>query len=301
MNNTRGLALGFFDGVHLGHQALLTKARQRAAERGCPAAALTFDAHPDEVVFGQRVQLLNRPEDRDLLLRRFGMEEILLLHFDRAMAAMPWERFVEEILLGQYHACHVVCGHDFTFGHRGQGNAQRLREKCTSLGIGCDIIEAVSHGGITVSSTHLRQLIAEGDLEQVAEFLGHPHTMTGTVIRGKQLGRQLGIPTANVAMPDGVLPPAFGVYATMVRLPDGSRHMAVTNIGRRPTVEDGMGILAEPWILDYDGDLYGQTIRLEFHKFLRKEQKFASLNDLQAAILQNAKETREFFRWNADH
>lgn len=294
MNNTRVLALGFFDGVHLGHQALLTKARQRAAERGCPAAALTFDAHPDEVVFGQRVQLLNTPEDRDLLLRRFGMEEILLLHFDRAMAAMPWERFVEEILLEQYHACHVVCGHDFTFGHRGQGNAQRLREKCTSLGIGCDIIEAVSHGGITVSSTHLRQLIAEGDVAQAAEFLGHPHTMTGTVIRGKQLGRTLGIPTANVALPKGVLPPKFGVYACRVHTEKGA-YMAVTNVGLRPTVDDGLGILIEPWLLDFDEDLYGQTIRVEFRKFLRPEQKFASLEELQAAILQNAKETREFF------
>lgn len=295
MSNTRVLALGFFDGVHLGHQALLTVARQRAAERGCPAAALTFDAHPDEVVFGQQVQLLNTPEDRDLLLRQFGVEEILLLHFDRAMAAMPWERFVEEILLGQYRACHVVCGHDFTFGHRGQGNARRLREKCTSLGIGCDIIEAVSHGGITVSSTHLRQLLAEGDVEQAAEFMGHPHILTGAVIRGKQLGRTLGIPTANVALPEGVLPLKFGVYACRVHTEKGA-YMAVTNVGLRPTVADGMGILIEPWLLDYEGDLYGQTIRIEFHQFLRKEQKFASLAALQAAILQNAGETRAYFQ-----
>ena len=293
MSEKRVIALGFFDGVHLGHQALLTMAVQRAAELQAVPAALTFDAHPDQVVFGQEVLLLNTPEDRCRLLRRYGMEEVLVIRFDRSVAAMPWETFAEQ-LVTVHHACHVVCGHDFTFGHRGLGNAEKLREKCDAMGIGCDVIGEVSRDGITVSSTHLRQLIADGDMEQAAAFLGHPHLLTGTVIRGKQLGRTIGIPTANVALPPAVLPPRFGVYACRIHTETGV-YAAVTNVGLRPTVCDNLGILIEPWLLDYAGDLYGQTVCVEFRKFLRPEQKFASLAQLQTAVLQNAKETKDYF------
>lgn len=297
MNHDRVIALGYFDGVHRGHGALLQKARKRADAIGCTAAALTFDAHPDTVVFGQPVELINTMADRQYLMtQRYGMDEVLVAHFDRAMAAMPWENFVEDYLVEELGARHVVCGHDFTFGHRGQGNAQRLLEKCAALGVGCDVIGRVEWNGFTVSSTHIRQLIHQGSMEEAAQFLGHPHLLTGTVVHGKQLGRQLGIPTANLPLPQGVLAPAFGVYATRVFLPGGDEQTAVTNVGVRPTVHDGLGLVVEPWLLDYEADLYGQTIRVEFYRRLRGERKFESLEALKAEILRNAEQTRAYFQ-----
>lgn len=297
MEHNRVIALGFFDGVHQGHGALLQKARQRAAEQGRTAVALTFDAHPDTVVFGQPVELINTLADRQFLMtQRYHMDEVLTAHFDRAMASMPWEVFVEDYLVKRLGACHVVCGHDFTFGVKGEGNPQRLQEKCAALGVGCDVIDQVAYGGFPISSTHIRQLIHQGSMEEAAHLLGHPHLLTGIVSHGKELGHRLGIPTANLPLPAGILAPAFGVYAAKVFLPDGSQWIAVTNVGVRPTVHDNLGVLVEPWLLDYDGILYGQTIRVEFYRHLRGERKFESLDALKAEILRNAEETRRYFQ-----
>lgn len=293
----RVIALGFFDGVHLGHAALLRRARERADALGVSAAALTFDRHPDTLVTGQPVPLLNSRADREwLLTARFGMDEVLLLHFDRETMRMPWQSFVRDYLVGELDACHVVCGHDFRFGDRGAGNPARLSALCASLGVGCDVIERVELGGQTVSSTHIRALVAAGEMEEANRFLGHPHVLSGEVVPGKQLGRTIGIPTANLRAPDGVLLPRFGVYATRVALADGSVYPAVTNAGVRPTVDDRLGVTIEPWLLGFDGDLYGQTIRVEFHSFLRGEVKFDGLDALRAEILRNAAQTKEFLR-----
>lgn len=292
----RVIALGFFDGVHLGHGALLHRARERADELGCLASVMTFDQHPDELVFGQPTPLISTIEDRTWLMTHpYQMDEVLVAHFDRAMMEMPWETFVEELLVKQREAVHVVCGSDFTFGYHGEGNTQRLREKCRAMGIGCDVIEKIAMDGKIISSTRIRQLLQEGKMEQANELLGHPQLLTGTVIPGKQLGRQLGIPTANLELPKGLLVPALGVYATQVVLPDGSRRMAVTNVGVAPTVEGEHSLRVEPWILDFDGDLYGQKIRVEFYARLRPEKKFASLEKLKTEIHRNALQTRRYF------
>ena len=296
----RVIALGFFDGVHLGHGALLNMARCRAQELGCPAAALTFDVHPSKVLAGREVPLLTTVGDRVRLMQElYGMEEVSVLPFDRAMASMDWEQFVEQILVERYHACHVVCGYDYSFGYKGLGTPARLQEKCRAMGIGCDIVERAELDGVTLSSTFIRQLLEQGAVEQANRCLGHVYAITGTVVHGKQLGRTLGIPTANIPVPAGILPPANGVYATKVILPDGAEHPAVTNVGVRPTVEDGLGLMIEPWILDYDGELYGQTVRVAFYSRLRPEQRFESLHALKTEILQNAEQTRAFFRKNA--
>lgn len=296
----RVIALGFFDGVHLGHGALLNAARNRARELGCSAAALTFDVHPSKVLTGREVPLLTTVGDRVRLMKElYGMEEVAVLPFDRAMASMDWEVFVEEVLVGQYQACHVVCGYDYSFGYKGLGTPDRLREKCSAMGIGCDIVERAELDGVTLSSTCIRQLLEQGNVERANRCLGHVYAITGTVVHGKQLGRTLGIPTANIPVPAGILPPAYGVYAAKAILPDGTAHPAVTNVGVRPTVEDGLGLMLEPWILDYDGDLYGQAVRVEFYAHLRPEQKFESLDALKAEILRNAAQTRAYFRENA--
>lgn len=285
----RVIALGFFDGVHLGHAALLNKARQEAERLGCKAAALTFDQHPDEVVFGRKTPLLNTlPERERLMKERFGMDEVLTLSFDAAMMQMPWERFAEDILCDRFRAEAVVCGHDFTFGHKGRGNAQRLRE---TFGENCHVIEAVELNGETVSSTRIRELLQQGQVEQANQMLGRNHFLTGEVIHGKQLGRTLGTPTANLLLQKNVLAPAFGVYAARV---DGKP--AVTNIGVRPTVDDGEAVTVESWLLDFDGDLYGKTVTVELLSFLRPERKFSSVEALKEQILLDGETTKDLLK-----
>ena len=290
----RVIALGFFDGVHLGHASLLKMARQRAQELGLRPAVISFDLHPDNLVAGQQVQLINSIQDRrEILQRVYGIEDVILVHFDENMMHMAWDAFVEDVLVEQYGAKHLVCGYDFRFGDKGTGNPQRLREKCRELGVGCDVMPRFSLDGITVSSTYIRSLLEQGDMEEARRFLGHPHCLSGPVVHGRALGRTIGIPTANLLIPENVLVPAFGVYATKLVLPGGVEKLAVTNVGVRPTVDDSQLVTVEPWILDFDGDLYGQTIRVDFYRRLRGERKFESLQALQQEIFRNAQETRE--------
>ena len=177
------LALGFFDGVHIGHGGLLRRTRETADRLGVPAAALTFDTHPDTLVSGHSVPLLNTPEDRAALMREYyGIDEVLTLHFDRETMTQPWERFAEETLLGRYHAVHLVCGHDFRFGDRGAGNPEKLAAFCAQRGIGFDRIDVIELDGAPVSSTRIRALLEAGDMAEAVRCLGHPHVLTGPVV-----------------------------------------------------------------------------------------------------------------------
>ena len=311
-NQRRVIALGFFDGVHLGHGALLRRVAEVAKAENAVPAAFTFDRHPESVIPGREpVLLLSTPEERGELMRRlYGIREVIMAHFGQTMMRMDWRDFVTEYLVAR-GAVHLVAGHDFRFGYRGEGNARLLTALCGELGLGCDIIPRVEVDGITVSSTHIRALIASGELEEAARFLGHPHVLSGTVVHGRELGRTLGTPTANLLIPDGIIAPAFGVYAARVWilpacpdsheppgpqcLPGEGPYTAVTNVGMRPTVSDSGNVTVEPWILDYRGDLYGRTIRLELYKRLRPERRFGSVDELRAAIMRNAEETRQYF------
>lgn len=289
----RVIALGFFDGVHAGHASLLNMAKRRAAEQGLTPAVMSFDLHPDTLVFGAPVWLINSIADRrEVLCRCFGIDDVILAHFDETMMHMPWDAFVEDYLVGELGAAHLVCGYDFHFGDKGVGNPERLREKCRALGIGLDVMPKVTLDGVTISSTYIRTLIEAGKMAEAARFLGHPHCISGEVVHGKALGRTIGIPTANLLIPENVLVPAYGVYATKLTLPDGQEKLAVTNVGVRPTVDDSQTITVEPWILDFEGDLYGQTIRVDFYRRIRGEEKFSGLQALQQEILKNAEETR---------
>ena len=233
------IALGFFDGVHRGHGALLEKTAERARELQAVPTAFTFDRPPKEVVTGQPVYLINSSRDRQGLMERlYGIERVVFAPFDRQMMTMPWEEYIG-MLLRDYGAVHFVAGHDHRFGHKNAGNVQLLQEKCAQLGIGCDIIPPVQWDGITVSSTYIRTLVEAGDMERAAEFLGHRHCLSQTVQHGQRIGRTIGIPTVNLAVPEHVLAPAHGVYVTCVYLPDGRMYHGVTNVGTRPTVTDG--------------------------------------------------------------
>ena len=287
-------ALGFFDGVHVGHAALLSACRALAAEHGCRAGVVTFGSHPDTLVLGNTPRLINSPQDRERLLREhFHMETVVTLPFDQHMRTMPWEDFLA-MLRKDYGAAGFVCGEDFRFGHKGQGTAALLEGYCAAAGLPRAVVPDQTIDGIRVSSTYIRQQLETGDMATAVKFLGHPHILSGKVIHGRALGRKLGIPTANLQLPEGLAVPKFGVYACSC-LVDGARYPAVTNLGTRPTVE-GHHITVEPWILDYSGDLYGREITLEFHYFLRPERKFPSLDALKEEIHRNAEETREYLR-----
>ena len=282
-------ALGFFDGVHLGHAALLSACRKLSKRNGCSAGVVTFAAHPDTLVRGNAPQLINSPRDREWLLReKFQMEILVTLPFDEAMRSMPWEQFLD-MLRKHYDAAGFVCGEDFRFGHLGSGNAKLLQEYCNREQIPCTVVPDQILDGIRVSSTYIRQQLEDGHMATAVKYLGHPHVLRGTVVHGKALGRKLGVPTANIQLPEGIMIPKFGVYACSCLI-DGKRYPAVTNIGTRPTVE-GSDITVEPWILEYAGDLYGREITLEFHYFLRQEKKFDSLEALKAQIHRDAEQT----------
>ena len=292
----RAVALGFFDGVHRGHGALLRRVGEVSAQKGLVPSAFTFDAHPSSRITGAVTPLLSSPADRaDLMRRLYGIQDVIVAHFD-SMMRMDWRDFVTEYLVKEHGAAHVVAGHDFHFGYKGEGNPRRLRELCEAQGVGCDIIPKVEMEGITVSSTYIRTLIAQGEMERAMEFLGHPHILTDRVGHGKRLGSTLGLPTVNLHFPEGVLVPAHGVYVTRVRFQDGTSRPVVTNIGVRPTVDDGDRVNVEGYILDFSGDLYGQVIRMEFYKKLRGERKFPSLEALRDEIMKNAQETWDYFQ-----
>ena len=295
----RVIALGFFDGVHLGHAALLRRTVEEAAARGVTPAVFTFDRVPKEVLTGIPCPLINSPEDRaDLVRRLYGIRDVIMVPFDDEMRTTSWADFVTKILVERYHAVHLVAGHDHHFGHKNQGSPELLVQKCAELGLGCDIIPKVEIGGITVSSTYIRRLVELGQIERANRFLGHPHTLTQVVRHGRRIGRTIGIPTVNLTVPSHVLVPQHGVYVSRVYLPDGRSFAGVTNVGTRPTVCENGSISVETFLLDFDGDLYGTDIRLEFCKRLRDEVKFASLEALRDGIRKNIAETREYFRNN---
>ncbi len=287
-------ALGFFDGVHIGHAALLRACRALADERGCAAGVVTFGAHPDTLVHHNTPVLINSPRDRELLLRqRFSMDRVVTLPFDEAMMSMSWEAFLQ-MLLADYDAAGFVCGDDFRFGFRGRGNAGILAEYCREKGIPCTVVPEQTLDGIRVSSSYIRSQIETGDMATAVRFLGHPHILRGTVVHGRALGRKLGVPTANLRLIPGIAVPRFGVYACRCII-GGEGYPAVTNVGTRPTVE-GQSVTVEPWILDYEGDLYGREITLEFYYFIRPEKKFPDLEALKEEIHRNAEETRNYLQ-----
>lgn len=293
MKQKKIFALGFFDGVHKGHQTLLYACRQMAEQFGVGTAAITFENHPQALFTKDIPPLINSTADRCSLLQKYGMDAILAYPVNEAVMCMPWRNFLMELC--HYHgASGFVCGYDFRFGHKGEGNAEKLRQFCDEYGLQCLVLPEQTLDGIRISSTHIRNLIENGRMEEAEKFLGHPHILSGEVVPGRQLGRTIGVPTANILIPEGVVVPKLGVYACNCHIGD-KRYLAVTNIGSRPTV-GGHQTRAESWILDFEGDLYGREIALEFHKFLRPEQKFASLEELRAQIQQDAEETKNLLR-----
>ena len=282
-------ALGFFDGVHLGHQALLAKCRELADKHGCKAGVVTFTSHPDSLVLGESPALLNTSDDRARLLYSFGMDIVKEIPFDRELMTTHWSVFLNSLLA--VGATGFVCGDDFRFGSGGLGTPKKLAAYCEKRQLPYAIVPEQLMDGERISSTRIRKALEQGDMENVSRLLGHPHVLTGTVTPGKQLGRTLGFPTANLPFSAELAKPRLGVYAC-VTLVDDQTYVSLCNIGTRPTVE-GEGINAEVHLLDFAGDLYGKEITVAFLSFLRPEKKFDSLEELKAQIGEDIAQIRK--------
>jgi riboflavin kinase/FMN adenylyltransferase len=296
----RAVTIGAFDGVHLGHQAVLRLVRELAVARGLAATVLTFDRHPAEVVRpGSAPKVLTTLEQKLELLEATGsVDECVVLPFDAARSKEPAEQFVEELLASALRARLVVVGADFHFGHRRHGDVPLLQLMGAELGfetIGLGLVAAPDReSGVPYSSTRIRELIAHGDVEGAAAMLGRPHEVRGTVERGDARGRALGFPTANVGVPANICLPLDGVYAGTFAGVDGIARPAAISAGRRPTfyAEAGM-FLVEAYVLDFDGDLYGQEARVRFTRRLRGQERYDDLDDLIAQMRRDVERVRE--------
>ena len=292
----RVMALGFFDGVHIGHGALLEKTKQRAEENHAVPSVLTFDVHPDDLIFNAHIRLLSDAENRKETIQRcYGIEDVIVLHFDRELMNMPWELFACKII-EEMNICALVVGHDFTFGQGGKGTAEKLQKFCAERNIGCDVIAPVMLDGQIISSTYIRSLIEEGRVEAAERWLGHPYSLCDTVHHGFALGRKLDAPTINMFFPKGAAELKHGVYATKAVLPTGKSYIAVTNVGVNPTVRNEGKLSVESHLLGYAGNLYGEKVRIDFYRYLREEKKFNSVEELSAQIKRDEKQALEILQ-----
>lgn len=276
----RRVAVGTFDGVHLGHRAVIEGAD----------TVLTFDPHPVSVISpGNEPKLLTTLERKGELVGDLGVEELVVIPFDRDFAGRSAAQFIDDVLVARLGATHVTVGENFHFGNRAQGDAELLGDDERFETRVAPLLEV---DGEIVSSSHIRGLVAGGALEYAGTLLGTPFVVEGPVAHGDKRGRTLGYPTANLVPREGYATPGHGVYACRVRTADGRWHAAATNVGVRPMFESGLGELIEAYILDFDGDLYGQPLRVEFLRRLRGEKRFESVDALLEQMARDVEATR---------
>ena len=289
------LAIGVFDGVHLGHKAVIVHALEDAKKAGGTAVVVTFDPHPARILRpGKAPRLLTSTPHKIRLIRDLGISHLLMIHFDAQLAGTRPEDFI----LSLHNACkplkEICVGHQWSFGHKRAGNLEMLKEWGDKLGFDEVGVHAVEVEGEVVSSTLIRGLVEKGELEKAARFLGRDFTIYGTVIKGQHLGHELGFPTANLSTHNEQFPPN-GVYAVEA-VHHEHTYRGVVNIGVRPTIQNQEGErLLELHLFDFNQDIYGDDIEVAFHKFLRPEKKFAGLEELKAQIARDAAGAREFF------
>ena len=278
------VALGFFDGVHLGHRAVLSRAKTLSLELGCDCTVWTFASSPKNYFSPRSVPQLTDGATKARLIEELGADTLVSVPFDQAVADLSAEDFFHRILKSSLRASHIVCGYNYSFGAGGRGNVTLLESLCRTAGIGLTVLPAVTVEGMAVSSTMIRRALEEGRPEEAAKLLGRPFSIRTPVVDGQRLGRRLGFPTLNQLLEEDRLLPARGVYLSRVTLEgDSTPYFGITNLGRRPTV-GGDFLGAETHIFDFSGDLYGTTVEVALLTFLRPERKFDSVEALSRQV-----------------
>ena len=288
------VAIGNFDGVHRGHQAVLCAAVRLANERKVPAIVLTFEPHPRTFFRPENpVFRLTNADTKSALLQSIGFDCVVEQPFDGTLSSTPAAEFVGELLVNALGVSAVVTGYDFHFGKGREGNLDFLKKAGRDLGFEANIVEAYSdEGGSIVSSSRIRECLAAGNITEANALLGYSYRVSGEIIKGKQLGRTLGYPTANIALPEET-DLAHGIYAVRARLEDGSMHSGVASYGRRPTFDNGQELL-ETFIFDFSSDLYGQPMTVFLESRLRGEEKFDDVEALVQQMDRDSEEARAF-------
>lgn len=287
------VALGCFDGVHLGHASVIKRAVEIAKKISLPCIVFTFDEPPKSLFLSEPTPLITSFKKKAELISELGVDILLSVPFTMDIARLSPIDFAQKILANNLNAAHIVCGSDYTFGSMAKGNTDTLAVFCNERKIGLTVMPKLEVDGDCISSTLIRELIADGNIERATTLLGRAYSISSEVIEDKGLARKLGFATANQVFSQKALIPLNGVYATRAII-DGIRYPAITNIGTRPTV-NGDTMCAETHVLDFNDNIYGKVIEIELVKFIRNEKKFNSLNELKAQILIDIQQVRDYF------
>jgi len=299
-NQRSVVTIGSFDGVHLGHQAILNQVKAVAAELGLPSVVMTFEPQPQEFFSGERApaRLMRLREKVDALFG-FGVDQVLCLQFNRELRNLTAAEFVSSVLVDGLGTRHLIVGDDFRFGCDRSGDFKMLSEMGETYDFAVQDTETLEVDGQRVSSTLVRQILEQGNFERASQLLGKPFTITGRVVYGQQLGRELGFPTANVQL-NRYSAPLSGVYAVLVNI-DGAVYQDAANVGLRPTVGDLLKPILEVHLLDFEADLYGRRIEVKFVTKIRDEEKFTSLGKLIESIQRDVKQIRAWFAGDSEN
>lgn len=290
------IALGNFDGIHRGHLEVIRPVL--ADNSGAYKTVVSFDPHPQQYFTGQQRQLLTPHQEREIILEQLGIQQLVLLPFDRDLVKLSPQEFVDRMIDRQLQAKFISVGEDFRFGNQRAGSAQDLVKLTAEIGISTQIAPLETNNESRISSSRIRTALLAADLTLTQTLLGRYYSIVGTVINGQEIGRSIGFPTANLKYPAEKFLPRQGVYCVRVDIPGASQLPGVMNIGKRPTV-DGVNTTVEVHLLDWEGDLYGQQLIVYLHHFIRSEQKFPSLVALTAQIQADCDVARAFFNFPA--
>ncbi len=293
--SSRIAAMGVFDGVHSGHRSILNEALAWAKKDGVPALAMTFSTHPDAVIQKQEPKLIISLRQRIRTLEAFGFDAILLLPFNETVRQIPAERFAVDFLARGIGLSGIVVGPNFRFGHKAAGTVEMLTRLGEENGFGVRVVEPVLHEGNVISSSSIRSLVENGQVEKAANLMGRPFHLRGQVVLGQRRGHTIGFPTANLA-PDTLLRPAMGVYATTLERASGEVLPSVTNVGVCPTFGEAAPPTVETHVLDFEEDIYGEEVGVAFHQRLRSEKKFDGPEALVRQIQKDVTQARDLFK-----
>lgn len=296
-SNEKVIALGYFDGLHLGHRHVIEQAVKIAAEKNLESAVMTFYPHPSVVLSPSRKRedSLTPPDLKTEIIEKMGVDLLIFIHFDLALSQLSPQDFVDQYLI-RFHAKHIVAGYDFTFGRKAEGNMQNIDQFSRSM-FSYTVVPKVERFGEKVSTTHIRERIMKGAVDEAAELLGRPYRITGEVVHGDERGRTLGFPTANVASKNSFVMPANGVYAVRL-IVDGKSLDGICSIGTRPTFyrQSDAKTTVEVYVLRFSGDLYGKQVAVDWYKRLREEIKFSGSDALVVQMDKDKEETEAYFR-----